>query len=83
MTFNSVINARYNVVHNWDALVEVRHLETIDAETSDTGVLAAVYRHFGNNAKVGVGYNFGSFSDDLSDLTRDDQGVFINITAKY
>lgn len=78
-----VINARYNVVHNWDALVEVRYLETIDAETSDTGVLAAVYRHFGNNAKVGVGYNFGSFSDDLSDLTYDDQGVFINLIAKY
>ncbi|WP_341366142.1 hypothetical protein [Yoonia sp. BS5-3] len=78
-----VINARYNVVHNWDALIELRHLETIDAETSDTGVLAAVYRHFGNNAKVGVGYNFASFSDDLSDLTFDDQGAFINIIAKF
>jgi len=78
-----VINARLNVVHSWDLLAEVRHLDAIDSQTSETGVLAAVYRHFGNNAKVGVGYNFGAFSDDLTDLTFDDQGLFINIIAKF
>ncbi len=79
----AVINARYNVVHNWDILLEARQLEATDAETSDTGFLGAVYRHFGNNAKVGVGYNFGSFSDDLTDLTYNDQGAFLNIIAKF
>jgi hypothetical protein len=32
---------------------------------------------------LGAGYNFGSFSDDLTDLTRDDRGLFLNITASF
>jgi hypothetical protein len=78
-----IANLRYNVVHNWDAMIEARHLYAVDAGLSETGALAAVYRHFGNNAKVGIGYNFSSFSDDLTDLTNDDQGVFINLIAKF
>lgn len=79
----AIANVRYHMVHNWDALVEVRHFAATDAEFTETGALAAVYRHFGNNAKVGVGYNFSNFSDDLADLTYDDQGVFINLVAKF
>ena len=79
----AVINARYNLVHNWDVLLEARSLDLKDAGLSDTGVLGAVYRHIGNNAKIGVGYNFSSFSDDLTDLSRDDEGAFINIIAKF
>ncbi|SEW26144.1 hypothetical protein SAMN04488515_1904 [Cognatiyoonia koreensis] len=79
----AVVNARYNMVHNWDVLVEGRYFEAVDAEFTETGVLAAVYRHFGNNAKVGVGYNFGNISDDLTDLTQDEQGIFVNVIAKF
>ncbi len=32
--------------------------------------------------KVGVGYNFTTFSDDLTDLDYDSQGVFINLIGK-
>jgi hypothetical protein len=32
---------------------------------------------------VGVGYNFGRFSDDLRDLTLDDEGVFFNAVGKF
>ena len=71
------------MVHNWDMLVEVRNFQTIQAGTSETAALAAAYRHVGNNLKVGIGYNFGSFSDDLTDLTYDDKGVFLNIVAKF
>ena len=77
-----VLNLRYHVVHEWDALIEFRQLEAEDLGT-DTGILAAVYRHVGNNAKIGIGYNFGQFSDDLADLTYDDQGLFINIIGKF
>ncbi|MEO0792322.1 MAG: hypothetical protein AAFY27_07250 [Pseudomonadota bacterium] len=79
----AVASVTYHVVHEWDALVELRSLNTVQAETSDTGVLAAAYRHFDNNIKLGVGYNFGRFSDDLTDLTQDDQGLFINLVAKF
>ncbi|MCY4334553.1 MAG: hypothetical protein OXC60_07735 [Litoreibacter sp.] len=78
-----VLNARYHVTHKWDLLGEVRMLDATDAGTQDIGFLAAGYRHIGNNWKVGLGYNFGRFSDDLTDLTLDDEGLFLNIIAKY
>lgn len=79
----TAVSMRYHLVHNWDMLFELRNFQTIQAGTSETAALAAAYRHFGNNFKVGVGYNFGTFSDDLTDLTYDDDGVFLNLIAKF
>ncbi|PTX53841.1 hypothetical protein C8N43_3884 [Litoreibacter ponti] len=78
-----VANARYHVTHKWDVLVEGRVLKAEQAGTTEFGLLGAAYRHVGNNYKLGVGYNFGKFSDDLTDLTFDDRGVFINLIAKF
>ena len=47
------------------------------------GLLAALYRDIGENFKIGLGYNFGRFSDDLIDLTYDDYGIFINAVGKF
>lgn len=79
----AVASARYHMVHNWDALLEVRSLNLVQAETQENSVLGAVYRHINPNVKIGVGYNFGTFSDDLTDLTFDEQGAFINLIAKF
>lgn len=79
----AVANARYHLVHDWDALLEIRSLGLVDAGTTETSALGAVYKHLGNNVKIGVGYNFGTFSDDLTDLTYDDHGAFINLIAKF
>ncbi|MEM6594464.1 MAG: hypothetical protein AAF672_06700 [Pseudomonadota bacterium] len=78
-----VVNARYHLVHEWDLLVEGRVLDLTDAGSKNYGVLGAAYKHVGNNAKIGVGYNFGQFSDDLTDVTLDDKGLFINLIAKF
>ena len=40
-------------------------------------------RRVGDNMKIGVGYNFGHFSDDLTDLTYDDHGIFVNAVGKF
>ena len=72
-----------HVVRYWDLLLEGRVLYVPETETARYGALTAVYRHFGDNLKIGVGYNFGSFSDDLADLTYDDQGVFFNMIGKF
>ena len=77
-----VVNMRYHVVHKWDALLELRQLTAQDAGTQ-TGVVGAVYRHVGDNFKVGLGYNQGRFSDDLSDVTYNDKGVFLNLVGKF
>jgi hypothetical protein len=78
-----IVRADLHIVHNWDALVEGRALFSPSSSTSDFGALAAVYRHFGENVKVGAGYNFGRFSDDLRDLTLDDLGPFINVVGTF
>jgi hypothetical protein len=40
--------------------------------------LASVYRYLSPKMKVGIGYNFTAFSDDLTDLRFDHNGVFLN-----
>ncbi|MXY00916.1 MAG: hypothetical protein F4Y67_08900 [Chloroflexi bacterium] len=78
-----VANTRYHVTHKWDLLAEFRMLTTEQADTQDAGMLLAAYRHVGDNAKIGLGYNLTSFSDDLADLTYDDGGLFVNLIAKF
>ncbi|MEL7389829.1 MAG: hypothetical protein AAFN76_08615, partial [Pseudomonadota bacterium] len=78
-----ILRADYHITDNWDVLMEGRVLNNISAETTDYGVLASVHRHVGENVKIGVGHNFGSFSDDLADQTLDDRGFFINLVAKF
>ena len=78
-----IVNARWHLLDKWDALIEFRALDLRDAGTTEVGGLGAIYRHLGKNVKLGVGYNFTNFSDDLTDLTFDDNGAFINIVAKF
>lgn len=73
----------YHLVKNWDLFGEVRGLWLSELEQVQYGALLGVYRHLGDNMKFGVGYNFGRFSDDLTDLTLDDEGVFVNVVGKF
>lgn len=78
-----VLNARYHLTHQWDVLIEGQYLKAQQAGLSEFGVLGTVYRHVGNNLMVGLGYNFGRFSDDLTNLSTDNEGIFLNLIAKY
>lgn len=78
-----IVRADFHIVKQWDILVEGRVMGMPEAKTVDYGALAALYRHVGDNFKIGVGYNFGSFSDDLRDLTLNDRGVFVNVIGKF
>jgi predicted porin len=77
-----VLRADWHFLHRWDALMEARMLDLPDAGDQLSGVLVGLYRHFGNHIKLGVGYNFSKFSDDLTDLNYDHQGLFINLIGK-
>ena len=77
-----ILRADYHVVKQWDATAEARLFWTPDG-TSQVSFLTALYRDMGENFKMGVGYNFGSYSDDLRDLVQDDHGVFVNLIAKF
>lgn len=77
-----IVRADWHFAHRWDALIENRILSLPEAGDTKSGALFAFYRHIKKNIKFGVGYNFTDFSDDLTDLDYDSQGVFINFVAK-
>ncbi len=53
------------------------------AAATEFGLLGAVCKHFGNKVEVRVGDNFDQFSDDLTDLTRSKQGLFVNSVTTF
>lgn len=72
----------WHFVHQWDLLTEVRLLSLPDAQDSRSGTLLGIYRHLNNYIKLGAGYNFTDFSDDLTDLSYTHHGIFINLIGK-
>ncbi|TXI05591.1 MAG: hypothetical protein E6Q73_01705 [Pseudorhodobacter sp.] len=79
----AILRLDYHVVHNWDLLLEARTSRDRINGLRENGALAGVYRHFGNNVKVGVGYQFGDVSDDLRLIDGRKEGVFFNIVGKF
>ena len=53
------------------------------ANDTRTGALIGLYRHVGEHAKIGAGYNFTNFSDDLTDLSYRSRGFFINALTTF
>ena len=76
-----VLRADYQFRDKWELMGEVRLLDMPDLSESRSGFLTTVSRYFGDHLKVGLGYNFTDFSDDLTDLSYDHQGVFLNVTG--
>ena len=78
-----VLRLDCHFLHRWDALVEGRMLDLPDAADSRTGGLVGIYRHLGNHIKIGIGYNYSDFSDDLTQYDYQHQGLFLNLIGKY
>jgi len=76
-----VLRMDWQFITGWESLAEVRMLELPDISQRQSGALAAIYRYIGKNLKVGAGYNFTNFSDDLTDLKYNHKGVFFNFIA--
>jgi flagellar motor protein MotB len=74
-----ILRADWRFVRDWDALIEGRVLDLPDAQDRRSGGLFAVYWHVGSNVKLGAGYNFTDFSDDLTDLSFNSKGWFVNL----
>ena len=73
---------RYEVVYAWHALAEYRWLDVKDGGLRK-GWLVGLDRDIGKNFRIGVGYNFTGFSDDLTDFDYDHEGWFLNMVGYY
>lgn len=78
-----VLRVDKNVIREWDVLVEGRALWVSHADDLRLGALGAVYRHLGDEIKVGVGYSWSDFSDDLTDQSYTSHGPFLNILGRF
>jgi hypothetical protein len=74
-----ILRADWRFRRGWESLAELRMLDLPDVRQRRGGALVAFYRYFGEHLKVGAGYNFTDFSDDLTDLGYRHQGVFVNL----
>ena len=52
-----------------------------DLSDKRSGALVVVSRYLNPHFKIGVGYNFTDFSDDLTDLSFDHRGTFLSLTG--
>lgn len=73
---------RYELRQQWHALAEYRWLDVDDGGTR-SGWLLGVDRDITRHLRLGVGYNFTEFSDDLTDFDYDHKGWFINFVGTY
>lgn len=78
----AVLRADWHWVHEWDIVTEWRMLDVASADSAQSGALLGVYRHLGRHFKLGAGYNFTRFSDDLTDQSYRSRGWFINLIGK-
>ncbi|MGW8127863.1 MAG: hypothetical protein ACWGG5_06015 [Stenotrophomonas sp.] len=76
------IQARYELRAQWHALGEYRQLQVKDGGTRQ-GFLVGVDRDLSGNFRIGAGYNFTEFSDDLTDFDYDHKGWFVNLSGRY
>jgi hypothetical protein len=77
-----ILRADLHLVKEWDAVIEGRSLSATEADDRRIGALVGVYRHLGERVKVGVGYNFTDYSDDLTDVSYENRGWFFNIIGE-
>ncbi len=80
-----VSRVNYHVTRKWDLALEYRGLWQFDAaKTLKHGPLVEVDREFYEYVRVGAGYNFTDFDDDIRSTSNyDSHGPFVRLTGKF
>jgi hypothetical protein len=73
---------RYDVLYAWHALLEYRVLDVKDGG-SKNGYLVGIDKDINENFRIGAGYNFTDFSDDLRVLDYKSRGWYLNVVGVY
>ncbi len=73
----------YSITKLWDFQLEYRTLRVDTAKDNKNGWVTSIFRKIGNNAKVGVGYNWTDYNDDLTRLNYNSKGWFVNLVGKW
>ncbi len=84
-TFLSANRINFHVTRKWDVALEYRILwQSSAAETLRHGTLVEIDREIYEYVRIGVGYNFTDFSDDLRHANNyRSQGPFVRLLGKF
>ncbi len=84
-TFLSANRINFHVTRKWDVALEYRILMQSSAlDTLKQGALVEIDREFYEYVRLGVGYNFTDFSDDLRNTNSfKSNGPFVRMTGKF
>ncbi|MBI4356127.1 MAG: hypothetical protein HY597_06755 [Candidatus Omnitrophica bacterium] len=81
-TYLWVNRLTYHLTDRWNLIGEYRLLRQRQADDARQGVLLEVDRNFFNTVRVGAGYNFTNFRDDLTGANDfDAHGLFVRLTG--
>ena len=79
----AAVQGRYGIgTTEWNVLGEYRWLKVDDGGVRQ-GALFGVDRDITKNFRIGVGYNFTDFSDNLTHFDYDQRGWFLNVVGRY
>jgi flagellar motor protein MotB len=78
-----ILRSDWRFRKDWEGSVELRALDMPNLRDRRSGALVSLYRYLGEHFKVGVGYNFTDFSEDLTDLSYDHHGFFLNLVGTF
>lgn len=82
-TYLWVNRLNYHLINQWDINGEYRVLLNPLANDKKSGFLVAFYYRINPDFKIGAGYNFTDFSDDLTDLNYQEKGPFVNLIVLW
>lgn len=78
----AAIRVDAEIIEDWSVMAEYRMLDVTDIDTRSGG-LVAIYYKVDANLRVGAGYNFTDFSDDLTETSYEEEGFFFNLIAAF
>jgi len=78
-----IVRGDFLLPRKWDGMLELRRLAIHETGDERSGCLAGLYRHVGDHVKIGAGYNFTNYSDNLTDLSYRSRGFFVNTIGKF
>lgn len=78
------VSSSYHLMNSWDLMAEYHWKADRNSDDVLQGALVSVNKLIGKNLKLGIGYNFSDFNDDL--VHKDDyeaHGFFINMLGTF
>lgn len=77
------LKASYDIIYDLEGFMEYHILSDRESHNIEDGVIVGIYKDLNKNIKLGVGYNFTSYDDNLENLSYDSNGWFVNFVGKF